>query len=73
MGGLADVFEQDMSNLPRVQAGLKSTGKRGVSFANYQEGRMRMWHRAIDQLILDGLAHDGRSADELAPFRVPEG
>ena len=33
---------------------------------------MRMWHRAIDQLILDGLARDGRSADELAPFRVPK-
>jgi phenylpropionate dioxygenase-like ring-hydroxylating dioxygenase large terminal subunit len=73
MGGLADVFEQDMSNLPRVQAGLKSTGKPGVSFGNYQEGRLRMFHRHLDGLILQGLAKDGRSADELAPFRIPEG
>ena len=70
MSGLADVFEQDMANLPRVQAGLKSKGAKGVSFGLYQEGRMRLLHRLIDQCILEGLADDGRSDAELAPFRM---
>lgn len=73
MGQLADVFEQDMANLPRVQAGLKSLGKRGVTFGDYQEARLRLIHRNIDRCIEAGLARDGRSADELAPYRVPEG
>lgn len=73
MGQLADVFEQDMSNLPRVQAGLKSRGKRGVSFGNYQEGRMRHWHRLIDRFILEGLERDGRSRAEVEPHLVPVG
>jgi nitrite reductase/ring-hydroxylating ferredoxin subunit len=73
MGGLADVFEQDMENLPKVQAGLKSTAKKTVTFSRYQEGRMRHIHRLIDQRILDGLARDGRAAAELDPFLVTAG
>jgi hypothetical protein len=73
MGLLADVFNQDMENLPKVQAGLKSTGKKGVSFGNYQEARLRMIHRNIDTFILEGLAADGRSRSEVERFLVPEG
>jgi hypothetical protein len=73
MAGLADVFEQDMDNLPKVQAGLKSTGKKTVTFGNYQENRLRMVHRTIDDYIVRGLAAEGRNADELAPFAVPKG
>ncbi len=73
MGGLADVFEQDMENLPMVQAGLKSTGKRGVSFGNYQEARLRQIHQMIDQFILRGLAREGRNASEVERYLVPEG
>lgn len=76
MGGLADVFEQDMENLPKVQLGLKMTAKRakrGVSFGAYQEARMRLIHRHIDDVISHGLVADGRDLSELAPFRIPEG
>lgn len=73
MGQLADVFEQDMANLPRVQAGLKSRGKTAVSFGNYQEARLRKWHRMIDRVVLDGLEGDGRDRAEAEPFLVPEG
>ena len=73
MGQLADVFQQDMDNLPKVQAGLKSTGKRGVSFGLYQETRMRMHHRMIDGYIDAGLDADGRDAAELDRWRVPAG
>ena len=73
MGGLAAVFEQDMANLPRVQAGLKSSGKSSVSFGLYQEARLRKIHRLIDSSIAAGLEASGRPADELAPFAVAEG
>jgi hypothetical protein len=73
MGGLAAVFEQDMANLPKVQAGLKSSGKRTVSFGNYQEARLRLFHRLIDRYILEGLAADGRPRAEVEPFLVAEG
>jgi hypothetical protein len=71
MGQLADVFQQDMDNLPKVQAGLKSKGKRGVSFGLYQETRMRMHHRMIDGYIDAGLDADARDAAELDRWRVP--
>ncbi|MEM9036360.1 MAG: aromatic ring-hydroxylating dioxygenase subunit alpha [Actinomycetota bacterium] len=73
MGGLAAVFEQDMANLPRVQAGLKSTGKPTVSFGLYQEARLRMFHHLIDEWITTGLAAAGRSTAELEPYAVTEG
>ena len=68
MGPLAAVFEQDMANLPRVQAGLKSTGKETVTFARYQEGRLRHIHHMIDRYILDGLAADGADRAAVDPF-----
>ncbi len=73
MGLLADVFEQDMENLPKVQMGLKSTGKKGVSFGNYQEARLRQVHKLIDKFILEGLERDGRSRSEVERFLTPEG
>ncbi len=76
MGGLADVFEQDMENLPKVQLGLKVTAARAkstVSFGAYQEARMRLIHRHIDDLIRDGLRRDGRDTAIMEPFAIPEG
>lgn len=70
MGSLAAVFEQDMANIPKVQQGLKSRGKAGVSFSKYQEGRLRHIHRLIDDYIEAGLTADGRGTGELDPFRV---
>lgn len=76
MGGLAVVFEQDMANLPKVQLGLKVTANRAakaVRFGLYQEARMRLIHRHIDRMILDGLNRTGRSSDEVAAFLTPDG
>ena len=76
MSGLADVFEQDMANLPKVQLGLKITAKnakKGVSFGLYQEARMRLIHRHIDQCIIDGLNADHRDVSALTPFITPPG
>jgi hypothetical protein len=74
MGQLADVFEQDMANLPRVQAGMKVTAHRarkGLAFGLYQEARMRLIHRHIDRCIIEGLRSDGKSLSELEPFVMP--
>ncbi len=76
MSGLADVFEQDMANLPKVQLGLKITAKnakKGVSFGLYQEARMRLIHRHIDQCIIQGLTADHRDVSALTPFITPPG
>jgi phenylpropionate dioxygenase-like ring-hydroxylating dioxygenase large terminal subunit len=50
IGGLAGVFQQDMTNMPMVQKGMKSL-KRGVTLANYQESRLRHLHWKIDEYI----------------------
>jgi phenylpropionate dioxygenase-like ring-hydroxylating dioxygenase large terminal subunit len=73
MGGLAAIFAQDMSNLPRVQRGLHSSGKPGVTLGNYQEVRIRHIHRTIDRYIREGLAASGVAASpEVASLFVPE-
>ncbi|NNH68519.1 aromatic ring-hydroxylating dioxygenase subunit alpha [Nocardia uniformis] len=48
LGGLVPVFNQDLSNLPKVQRGLKAMTKPGVTLANYQEIRIRQFHRDLD-------------------------
>jgi nitrite reductase/ring-hydroxylating ferredoxin subunit len=49
--GLAGVFEQDMSNLPLVQEGMKASGLGVVHFGKYAEMRIRLMHRMIDRYI----------------------
>ncbi|MEM8826825.1 MAG: aromatic ring-hydroxylating dioxygenase subunit alpha [Pseudomonadota bacterium] len=55
-GALGEVFEQDMSNLPYVQDGLHAhpTGK--VELGNYQESRIRHFHRTMDKYLAMGNA-----------------
>ncbi|MDH7637426.1 aromatic ring-hydroxylating oxygenase subunit alpha [Sphingomonas oryzagri] len=49
--GLAGVFEQDMSNLPLVQEGMKASGTGVVHFGKYAEMRIRLMHQMIDRYI----------------------
>ncbi|RWA20102.1 aromatic ring-hydroxylating oxygenase subunit alpha [Mycolicibacterium brumae] len=51
LGGLAAVFNQDLSNLPRIQRGLKAMTKPGVTLANYQEIRIRQFHQDLERLV----------------------
>ncbi|MFF2554021.1 SRPBCC family protein [Nocardia sp. NPDC058058] len=53
LGGLASVFNQDLSNLPRVQRGLAAMTKPGVTLANYQEVRIRQFHQDLDAYLGD--------------------
>lgn len=51
LGGLCAVFNQDLANLPRVQRGLRSMTKPGVTLANYQEIRIRQFHQDLDRCL----------------------
>ena len=48
-GMLARVFSQDVFNLPKVQKGLKTMQKPGVTLANYQETKIRHAHHLLEQ------------------------
>ena len=51
LGMLARVFNQDSFNLPRVQVGLRSMRKPGVTLANYQETKFRHFHNLLNEWI----------------------
>ncbi len=51
LGGLGDVFEQDMENLPFVQQGLHCSKTGKVQLANYQEIRIRHFHRTLSKYL----------------------
>ncbi|WP_194818213.1 SRPBCC family protein [Nocardia sp. XZ_19_385] len=53
LGGLVPVFNQDLSNLPLVQRGLKAMTKPGVTLADYQEVRIRQFHSDLDRYVAD--------------------
>ena len=56
LGSLAKVFDQDVFNMGKVQTGLETTFKPGITLANYQESKVRWIHRKLDQWIL-GIEH----------------
>ena len=49
LGVLGKVFDQDTFNMERVQLGLESTFKPGVTLANYQESKVRWLHTLLGQ------------------------
>ena len=49
LGVLAKVFEQDTFNMARVQLGLESTRKPGITLCNYQESKVRWSHQLLDR------------------------
>ncbi len=51
LGMLARVFNQDVYNLPKVQAGLETGALDTVTFANYQETKPRHFHRLLGEWL----------------------
>jgi len=51
LGALGRVFDQDMSNLPFVQIGLEANPNGIVHLADYQEVRIRHFHRTLDKYL----------------------
>ena len=51
LGGLGDVFEQDMDNLPYVQQGLRCSKTGKIQLADYQEIRIRQFHQTLEKYL----------------------
>ena len=49
--GLAKVFDQDFSNLPLVQRGLKALQSGQLCLSNYQEVRIRHFHKTLEKYL----------------------
>lgn len=54
LGALGGIFEQDMGNLPYVQRGLQASATGTVTFAHYQESRIRHFHHLLDKYLNAG-------------------
>jgi hypothetical protein len=48
---LGSIFDQDMANLPYVQDGLKASKTKEVNLGDYQEIRIRHFHRTLDKYL----------------------
>ena len=51
LGTLGSIFDQDMANLPYVQEGLKCSKTGEVNLGDYQEIRIRHFHRTLDKYL----------------------
>ena len=51
LGMLAKVFQQDVFNMSKVQAGLETTWKPGVTLGNYQEVKVRWLHKLLGEFV----------------------
>ncbi len=52
---ISPIFEQDVSNMPLVQKGMKTLArKKGITLGNYQEIRVRHMHQTLDKYITAG-------------------
>jgi hypothetical protein len=51
LGSLAKIFQQDTFNFARVQRGLESARHSHVTFASYQETKIRHFHSLLDKYI----------------------
>ena len=51
LGMLAKVFNQDLFNMAKVQRGLETTRKPGMTLGNYQESKIRWIHAKLDQWV----------------------
>jgi hypothetical protein len=47
----APILDQDITNMIRMQKGLRSSAKPGVTFARYQESRIRHMHAVLTEYI----------------------
>ncbi len=52
---LAFVLDQDTANFHRQWAGMQASFKAGQTLANYQEARIRNFHKTLDGYVADGV------------------
>lgn len=49
--GMGHVYDQDTNNLRSQQEGFKASRKRGQTLGNYQESRIRHFHKTLDKYL----------------------
>lgn len=49
--GLGAVYDQDTDNLEMQYKGFQASAKRGQTLGNYQEARIRRFHRTLDRYL----------------------
>ena len=64
LGMLVKVFEQDTFNMGKIQLGLETTFKRGITLGNYQESKVRWLHQLLGEWV-DG--PDQQAPDQQVP------
>lgn len=51
LGMLGKVFNQDLFNMAKVQRGLETTLKPGITLGNYQESKVRWLHKLLGEWV----------------------
>jgi phenylpropionate dioxygenase-like ring-hydroxylating dioxygenase large terminal subunit len=51
LGLLGKVFDQDVFNVGKVQLGLETTAKPGITLGNYQESKIRWLHHKLGEWV----------------------
>ena len=51
LGMLGKVFDQDLFNMAKVQLGLETTHKPGITLGNYQESKIRWLHDKLTEWV----------------------
>ena len=51
LGLLGKVFDQDVFNVGKVQLGLETTAKPGITLGNYQESKIRWLHQKLGEWV----------------------
>ncbi len=56
LGMLGKVFNQDLFNMAKIQLGLETTRKPGITLGNYQESKVRWLHHKLGEWVERGRA-----------------
>jgi hypothetical protein len=56
LGRLAEIFDQDMTNLDVIQRGVRASRKGAITLAAYQESRIRHFEETLDSYLSDQLS-----------------
>jgi hypothetical protein len=51
LGPYGPIIDQDIPNLVRLQKGVKATRKPGITLAQYQEIRIRRFHKILEEYL----------------------
>ena len=72
LGVLGKVFNQDLFNMSKVQLGLETTRKPGITLGNYQESKLRWLHHKLGEWVERGRGA-GTAVSDPSPATAGQG